>query len=319
MKLKPSKTTNKLHFEDLSPRRFEDLCLSIIFRLKNWESIKHYGATGKDDGIDIYAAEKIDDNELKWIIQCKRYKSINKTQLKEVIDTIKQVPDIFLLITACDISKNNQDFFENYAKDKNIKKVEIWTQSILEATLFSDYDDILFTYFGIDQRKKISNNIQLVNRRVKLRDLFKKELYDKFDPSQPSIGFHRFSCSKIIIQKIDYSSKKENIEDEFGWYSYFGGEPYNITDEGIILVIGLVSGYFKDNKLIQKNEIEEENNNIVLSKFYKTGLLSYDNILTYDFHSDEGRPIMYCKYKSKRGPFKEVYYENVDNWKYKQR
>lgn len=315
MKLKPSKTTNKLHFEDLSPRRFEDLCLGIFFKLKNWESIKHYGATGKDDGIDIYASEKIDDNELKWIVQCKRYKSINKSQLKDVIDIIKQVPDIFLLITACDISKNNQDFFENYAKEKKIKKVEIWTQSILEAKLFSDYNDLLFIYFDIDQRKKINSNIQLINRRVELRGLFKKELYNKFDPSQPIIGFHRFSCSKIIIQKIDYSNEEENVEDEFGWYSYFGGEPYNITDEGIILVIGLVSGYVKNNKFIQKNEVREENNNIVLSKFFKIGLLSYDNILTYDFHGDEGRPIMYCKYTGKYGPFKEVYYGNVENYK----
>jgi len=319
LKLKPSKTTNKLHFEDLDPRRFEDLCLNIIYRLKNWESIKHYGATGKDDGIDIFASEKIDDTEIIWIVQCKRYKSINKSQLKDVIDTIKQVPDIFLLITACDISKNNQGFFENYAKEKNIKQIYIWTQSILEAKLFSDYDDLLFTYFDIDQRKKISNNIQLINRRVKLRDLFKKKLYNKFDPSQPIIGFHRFSCSEIIIQKIDYSNEEENVKDKFGWYSYFKGEPYNLTDEGIILVIGLVSGYVKDNKLIQKNEIKEENNNITLSKFYKIGLLSYDNILTHDFHSSEGRPIMYCKYTGKYGPFKKVYYENVDNYKYKQR
>ncbi len=319
MKLKPSKTTNKLHFEDLDPRRFEDLCLNIIYRLKNWENIKHYGATGKDDGIDIYVSEKIDDNEIKWIVQCKRYKSINKSQLKDVIDTIKQVPDIFLLITACDISKNNQDFFENYAKENKIKKVEIWTQSILEAKLFSDYNDLLFIYFDIDQRKKINNNVQLINRKIKFRDLFKKELYNKFDPSQPGIGFHRFNCSKVIIQKIGYLNKEENVKDEFGWYKYFGGEPYNITDEGIILIIGLVSGYVKDNKFIQKNKINEKNNNIVFSDFYEIGLLSYDNILTYDFHSDEGRPIMYCKYTGKYGPFKKVYYENVDNYKYKQR
>lgn len=319
MKLKPSKTTNKLHFEDLNPRRFEDLCLNIIYRLKNWESIKHYGATGKDDGIDIFAYEKIDDIEIEWIVQCKRYKSINKSQLKDVIDTINQVPDVFLLITACDISKNNQDFFEEYAKEKNVKKVEIWTQSILEAKLFSDYDDLLFTYFDIDQRKKINNNVQLINKRVKLRDLFKKELYNKFDPSQPSIGFHRFNCSEIIIQKIGYLNEEENTKDEFGWYCHFKGEPYDITDEGIILIIGLVSGYIKDNKFIQKNKINEENNNIVLSKYFEIGLLPYDNILAFDFHSDEGRPIMYCKYTGKYGPFKKVYYENVDNYKYKQR
>jgi len=313
--LKPSKTTNKIHFEDLDPRRFEDLCLNIIYRLKNWENIKHFGATGKDDGIDIYASEIIDDNKIIWTIQCKRYKTINKSQLKDIIETLKQVPDILLIIVTCDISKNNQDFIENYAKEKNIKQIYIWTQSILETKLYSDYNDLLFTYFDIDQRKKNNNNIQIINKRIKLRDLFKKELYNKFDPSQPIIGFHRFNCSKIIIQKIDYSYEDENVKNEFGWYSYFGGEPYNITDDGIIVVIGLESGFVKDNEFIQKDQINGEDKNIILSKYFKLGLLSYDNILTYDFNSGECRPIFYCKYAGKYGPFKEVYYGNVGDYK----
>jgi len=315
--LNPTKTTNRLHFEDLDPKRFEDLCLSLVYRMKKWKDIKHYGASGNDDGIDIYATYKNDDEEVKWMIQCKRYKSIKKNEIKKLIDKIitSDIPDIILLIISCDVSKKNQDYFNNYSQKKGIKQNFIWTQSILEAKLYSDYDDLLFTYFDIDQRKKINNNIQLINRRVKLRDLFKKELYNKFDPSQPIIGFHRFNCSKIIIQKPGHSHEQENTPDEFGWYSYFGVEPYNITDEGIILIINSVSGYVKDNKFIQKNEIKEENNNIVLSIFFKIGLLLYDNILTYDFHSGEGRPIMYCKYAGKYGPFKEVYYDNVENYK----
>lgn len=39
MKPTPTKTTNRIHFTDLDPIRFEDLCLNIIQRIKNWEEM----------------------------------------------------------------------------------------------------------------------------------------------------------------------------------------------------------------------------------------------------------------------------------------
>ncbi len=154
--MNPSKTTNRLHFEDLDPKRFEDLCLNLIYRMKNWKDIKHYGATGKDDGIDIFTIEQNEENEINWVIQCKRYKSINKNQLKEIIDkiVINNISDVLLLIISCDISKENQEYFAQYSKEKGIKQTLIWTQSILEAKLYSDYNDLLYIYFDIDNRKK---------------------------------------------------------------------------------------------------------------------------------------------------------------------
>lgn len=317
--MKPSKTTNRLHFEDLDPKRFEDLCLNLIYKMKNWKDIKHYGATGKDEGIDIYTVEQNNGNEINWIIQCKRYKSINKTQLTDIIDKIikNNIPDVLLLIISCDVSKANQDYFDVYSKEKGIKQNIIWTQSILEAKLYSDHNDLLSIYFNIDNRKIINDNIQIISKRIKMRDYFKKELYNKFDPKKPVIGFHRFNCSKIIIQKPDYSYEQENIPDEYGWYKSFTGEPYNITDEGLVLVIGLAAyeGYVKDDIFYKKNVNDNYPENIKLSKYFKIGLLSYDNILTYDINSGEGRPIMYCKYDGELGPFKEVYYSLTENFK----
>lgn len=315
--MNPTKTTNRLHFEDLDPKRFEDLCLSLVYRMKKWKDIKHYGASGNDDGIDIYATDQNDDEEVKWMIQCKRYKSIKKNEIKKLIDKIitSDIPDIILLIISCDVSKKNQDYFNNYSQNKGIKQNFIWAQSILEAKLYSDYNDLLYIYFNIDIRQKIKSHIKLLNKRIKMRDLFKKELYNDFDTTKPLIGFHRFNCGKIIIQKPKYSHEQENTPDEFGWYSYFSVKPYNITDEGIILVIDLIIGYIKDDILYKCNEKKDYPNNINITKFLKLALLPYDNILTYDLNSDEGRPIMFCKYSGEFGPFKNVYYDYLENYK----
>ena len=54
---RPSRTTNRLHFDDLDPRRFEDLCHSIIYPLRDWKEMSHPGRSGSDEGIDIVATE----------------------------------------------------------------------------------------------------------------------------------------------------------------------------------------------------------------------------------------------------------------------
>ncbi len=61
---KPTHTINPLHFEDLDPRRFEDLALALVYRLRTWEDIHHDGRTGTDDGVDIRAIEKAVDGSL---------------------------------------------------------------------------------------------------------------------------------------------------------------------------------------------------------------------------------------------------------------
>lgn len=45
----PTRTTNKLHFEDLEPHRFEDMGYELLYRLQNWNCIVNWGRSGSDD------------------------------------------------------------------------------------------------------------------------------------------------------------------------------------------------------------------------------------------------------------------------------
>ncbi len=122
--MQPIRTLGKLHFEDLSPSRFEDLCLAMVYRLSRWSEIYHYGRKGNDDGIDIHAVEELENgNRRVWFIQCKRYMKITRSNLKTVVDEIidreKVSPDILLLIVSCDVTKTNIEYLKVYSNSKD--------------------------------------------------------------------------------------------------------------------------------------------------------------------------------------------------------
>jgi len=150
------------------------------------------------------------------------------------------------------------------------------------------------------RRKEI---IDMLDKSKQLRDLFKKELHKPFNPSEPLIGPNRFNCSKVIIHNIDAKNYDNLKPNKYGWYDYFGGEPYQITDEGFDLIIDLVRG-----DVDEKNIYISEKGKL---KLYKHAIVPYSNIVNYDFNNDECRPYLYCKYTDELGPFKEIYYRTL--------
>lgn len=63
----PTLTTNRLHFEDLSWQRFEELVFEIVYRKYKWGELSPIGQKGKDGGVDIWG---VDTEETTWYIQC---------------------------------------------------------------------------------------------------------------------------------------------------------------------------------------------------------------------------------------------------------
>src|ERR1700738_5104043 len=102
-----TKTLGPLHFEDLEPKRFEDLVRELIYDFKDWQSIEATGRGGSDDGFDIRAYERAtspdsserdeaepgEDDEAPhpmegnlWMFQCKREAEIGPSKVAQIID-----------------------------------------------------------------------------------------------------------------------------------------------------------------------------------------------------------------------------------------
>lgn len=158
-----------LHFEDLEPRRFEDLSRELLYDFRNWQTIEATGRAGSDDGFDVRAWEKTqeitnqdennDDEGIHpmegnlWMIQCKREKELGPSRVSEIIQSNvdeKSPPYGYILIAPVNFSKKSYDTFRNDLREKGVTEFYLWGKAELEdMLLLPKHDHILFAFFGI--------------------------------------------------------------------------------------------------------------------------------------------------------------------------
>lgn len=168
-----TRTTNPLPFQDLEPKRFEDLVRQVTYDFRPWRRLEATGRSGADEGFDARALEIVgqidanptvepdDDAEIEsetpdrlWLIQCKRERAIGPSKAKAYLGEIVLPVDapIYGLIfaAACDFSKKTRDVILDWCRAKGISEVQIWGRGELEDMLFQPKNDnLLFAYFGI--------------------------------------------------------------------------------------------------------------------------------------------------------------------------
>jgi len=220
-----TKTTGPLHFEDLEPKRFEDLVRSLIIKFKDWYKIEPTGRGGSDDGFDIRAWEKnrissidseytassedeieedvnLDIEGNKWKIQCKREKSIGPSKLHQHIeDSLKKETDIYGYIFAApvDFSKKSMDKFREDMHLHGVKEFFLWGKANLEDMLYlPENDNILFTFFGTSMQRTRINNTAKMRYTVTIKNrLFSLLKMGEYRPNT-------FNAPEVVV--LDISS-----------------------------------------------------------------------------------------------------------------
>ena len=172
-----TRTIGPLHFEDLDPKRFEDLVRQLAYEFKAWRRLEATGRSGSDDGFDARGYEivtkvaqsslGVEDSEVVdeqaaliegnddklWLIQCKRERTIGPKALVNYLDDITLSTDEKLhglvLAAACDFSKRARDEFAQKCRDMGLEEWHLWGKAELEDRLFRpETDHHLFAYFG---------------------------------------------------------------------------------------------------------------------------------------------------------------------------
>lgn len=172
-----TRTIGPLHFEDLDPKRFEDLVRQLVYEFKPWRRLEATGRSGSDDGFDargyeitaleVTSSSSMDDEPLGeqaalndgnddrlWLIQCKRERAIGPTSLVSYLDDTVLGADETLyglvFTAACDFSKKARDGFARKCREMSITEWHLWGKAELEDRLFRpENDHLLFAYFGI--------------------------------------------------------------------------------------------------------------------------------------------------------------------------
>lgn len=165
-----TRTYNPLPFQDLEPKRFEDLVRQVVYDFRVWRRLEATGRSGSDEGFDARALEINqcyemppieDENEhvealgdRLWLIQCKREKAIGPSKiaayLKEIVLPPNEQLHGVIFAAACDFSKKTRDAFQDWCRDNGISEALIWGKGELEDMLYQPKNDnLLFAYFGI--------------------------------------------------------------------------------------------------------------------------------------------------------------------------
>ena len=170
------RTFAPLHFEDLEPRRFEDLVRQLAYDFRPWRMLEATGWAGSDDGFDARGFEIIDpsgaddrdeeDQDEKpapvltdrlWLIQCKRERIITPAKLQAHLNAIQteSTRDLYgmIFVACCEFSKKSRDVYRSWCRDQGIGDAHIWGKAELEDQLYQvKNDSLLFAYFGFSLR-----------------------------------------------------------------------------------------------------------------------------------------------------------------------
>src|SRR6267378_3470086 len=168
-----TRTTGPLHFEDLEPKRFEDLVRQLAYEFRVWRRLEATGRSGSDDGFDARGVEIVPEDtsasetdasaqevvtelgasDHLWLIQCKREREIGPTRLAAFLDEIKLQDGETLygivFAAACDFSKKSHDVFNAKCRALGVQECYLWGKAAIEDLLFQPKNDhLLFAYFG---------------------------------------------------------------------------------------------------------------------------------------------------------------------------
>jgi hypothetical protein len=339
---KPTRTTNRIHFTDLNDQRFEDLCMQVVYRLHKWEKIDHDGRSGGDDGVDIRAAERLDNGlQRDWFVQCRCYQRVAAAELKKAVnDTLEKVetpPEVLLVVVGCDVSLRARSAYEKYARHKGIISPYIWSASILEAKLYSDFPDLLFAFFGISLAQRERSVEANVRRNLTMKRRLTRILQHSNDVSLP-----------LIIRSIDdemYPDVDANppmgrmsswVHLEFYGF-YHNGIEVALRTTRIVYVImeRSFAPWWKSRWAIV--DFDEESIKWVGDgqgdegygyKFYDCidetrytirearclGRIPYRNIIDCDEEGDEyySEPHLYCRFADEGQPYEAIVYKLLD-------
>lgn len=183
-----TRTLGPLHFEDLEPKRFEDLVRQLIYDFRPWRALEGTGRAGSDDGFDVRGYESIvpssadvgdeqpDDQPVAsdsrlWLVQCKRERRITPKKLVRYLGEVRLADSErlhgLLFAAACDFSKASRDVFARACREKGLEEWYLWGKTELEDQLLRPVNDhLLFAYFGVSLGMRKRSEASRVRVRI---------------------------------------------------------------------------------------------------------------------------------------------------------
>jgi len=334
-----TRTYNPLNFVELGWEQFEALIRGMVHKWHRWETFNHFGATGKDGGVDIKATDLLENGKVNvYHFQCKRYKKLTSVTIKKILDDYCEKnpirADKYILVTACKLSAKCLKTFESYAREKGIASVAAWTKPELETMLWTQYYDLLFAFFGVDVTSQRSNRISSIRRNISLKHRMKQDFlmsldewkekhcnefndnhWRKYRNNNPH---SQFLMKEIYIRSIDdktYPDEDKSLHK--GHRGSFKADVYDFYHNGLII---RTIPFSQD--VVIRQLLPDEKGGFLFGSVTADvlGYIPYNNIIDYDMNigGDEcyEGPYVFCDFVNGSDPFECIRYavKSEEGW-----
>jgi Restriction endonuclease len=330
MRARATRTLNPLPFRELEPGRFEDLCLALLYSIRPWSDIRHYGRSGTDGGVDIAAWESLEDGSRRtWLVQCRRYSKASKSVLvqatNDALARTSTPPDVLLVVVPCDVSRTAHEAYEEYAHGRNVTTPLVWSRSVLEAKLHAERRDLLFSFFDIPMATESRSREATISRNIAMKRRVTRELID------PSVKYHevaetpwaRFRHGRMIIRSVDDSAYPRVDAEAPGISSWFRLDVFDLYFNGIAFQLGLADVVLNSRESNYKwallpPHIESVPDSVEAVRAWHLGRIPYRNIVELDNDGDEYYPMphLYCRFAEGGEPYEEHSYVLANGFPY---
>lgn len=321
-----TRTINQLHFEDLDPIRFEELILSMVYRMRRWEKLDHFGKKGSDDGIDIRAVEQLENEKTNvYYFQCKRYQKLTNAIIKKIVDDYLSknalIPQYYILVVSCAMTKKQMDFFESYCHDKGFNSVTVWTSSVIEAKLYAEYHDLLFAYFGVNLVSEHKSLVGSIRRNIALKKRMKNDFLKHTGcRTRDEINerlhkpWTKFNHSEVLVRSIyDKAYPKDNTLLNNDFTGYYKAEVYDFYHNGL-----MVRAYpYIKTVTVKEEDLENPGTYVTYEEEVELlGCIPFENIIDYDIDGDEyyNYPHIFCDFTNVSDPYEKIVYLSKEGY-----
>lgn len=313
----------RLRLESLDGSRLVDLVAALLYPAAEWVELSRRDHRADAFGCDIIGRESLGDLLYRsWVVSTVRADRVTADLLHSVVGTciqsVSHVPDVLLVVATADVAERVRERFTEEATALGIANPILWTKSDLEARLFEERPDLLFTYFGISSFKRTRRVVRTIRRRIAIKNrmlkAFLRPVAERTEaPVQP---YDKLRYSKVVLRSIDdhsYPSADRQIGHIRGWMEV---GTYDFYHDGIEVILGTAVVLVDDDGAWAPVSIQQpfDATRYRRIRAFEVGRVPFTNIVTFDDVGDEyyAEPHVFCTFANAGLPFADYRYYAVE-------
>jgi hypothetical protein len=312
-----------LRLESLDESRLVDLVAALLYPAADWIELARRDHRPDSDGCDIIGRESLGDLLSRtWVVRTVRAERATPDLIAAVtrgtLRAVSRVPDVLLVVTPVDVSESVRERFLHEATLLGVSNPVLWTKSDLQARLFEERPDLLFTYFGIPSFKRTRRAIRSIRRRIAIKNkLLKSFLRPVAERAETLVQpYDKLRFSKLLIRSIDdhsYPGADRELGHIRGWMEV---GTYDFYHDGIEVILGTAFVLIDDAGAWAPVAVNQSFDATRYRRIraFEIGRIPFMNIVTFDDVGDEyyAQPHVFCSFANAGLPFVDYRYYSVE-------